>query len=269
MSTARVDILMEKGSDEALDTEFYALSGGIWLEEQGGSLLMKCYPPDAEAFLAYLRVSRLSEVRVTMVQEEERDYVALVRQHFTPVRIGSVTILPPWRKTKRKGAVLVIEPGMAFGTGRHESTKLMIRMMAHVDMGGKRVLDLGSGSAILSLYARLLGARPVVAVDNDPLAGIAAKKSCSLNRANDVLIACAGPEGIKGRFDILLANLDFDTFKTHAREIARLVDEGGYLIASGIETQHASRAALLFKPMTLVRKRRMRDWCAFLFRRGG
>jgi len=268
LSIARVDILVEKGSDEALEPDFYALSGGIWLEEQGGSLLMKCYPPDAKAFLAYLRASRLSQVPVAMVHEEERDYVALVRQHFTPVRIGSVTILPPWRKTKRKGAVLIIEPGMAFGTGRHESTNLMIRMMADVDMGGKRVLDLGSGSAILALYARLLGARSVVAVDNDPLAGIAAKKSCSLNRADDLLIACAGPEGIKGRFDILLANLDFDTFKRHAREIERLVDDKGYLIASGIETQYEARVAPLFKPMALVRKRRMRDWHAFLFRRG-
>src|SRR5208283_1415968 len=214
---------------------------------------MKCYPPDVEAFLDYLGRSKTSLGRVTVVHEEEKDYVALVRQHFTPVRIGNVTILPPWRKTRKKGAVLVIEPGMAFGTGRHESTRLMIKMMGTIDMSGKRVVDVGCGSGVLAVYARLLGAASIVAIDNDPLAGIAAKKSCALNRADDVLIATTGPEGIRGRFDVVLANLDFDTFARYGREVVRLVADGGYLIASGIERQFAPRVGPLFEPMTLVR----------------
>ncbi len=266
MSTIRVDLLSHIGAEEVLDSEFYALSGGIWIEEQGGSVLMKCYPPDLEAFLNYLGTSKTFTDRVTVVHEEVKDYVALVRQHFTPVKVGDVTILPPWRKTRKKGAVLVIEPGMAFGTGRHESTRLMIRMMGAIGMSGKRVLDVGCGSGILAVYARFLGAASIVAIDNDPLAGLAAKKSCALNKADDVLIAATGPEGIRGRFDVVLANLDFDTFGKYGREVVRLVDDGGYLIASGIERQYAPRVGRLFEPMTLVRKKRLGDWYGFVFR---
>lgn len=270
MPVVRVDITLRKGTEEALDAEFYALSGGIWIEEQGASVLLKCYPPDSGAFLSYLAGLRPAPGHWRTVQEEEKDYVSVVRRLFTTVRVGDVTILPPWRKTKRKGPVIVIEPGMAFGTGRHESTRLMIRMMGALGSAkGKRVLDVGSGSGILAVYARLLGAPFVVAIDNDPLAAVAATKGFALNGADDILLACAGPGAIRGRFDVVLANLDFETFRRHGREIVRLVNDGGYLIASGIERQYASRVAPLFEPMTLVRARRLGDWHAFLFRSGG
>jgi len=269
LSIVRVEITVAKGAEEALDAEFYGLSGGIWIEEQGDSLLLKCYPPDSEAFLSYLASSKLPFGHWTTAREEERDYVSVVRRLFTPVRVGDVTILPPWRNTKRKGPVIVIEPGMAFGTGRHESTRLMIRMMGSLDMKGKRVLDVGSGSGVLAVYARLLGAAAVAAIDNDPLACIAARKGFTLNQADDILLARAGPGAIRGRFDVILANLDFHTFGRLGTDIVRLVGDGGYLVVSGIERQYAPLAARLFEPMTLVRKRRLGDWHGFLFRGGG
>jgi len=269
LSVVRVDITVRKGVEEALGAEFYGLSGGIWIEDAGTEVLLKCYPPDSEAFLSYLAGLKPPPGSWRTVREEEKDYVSEVRRLFTPVRVGDVTILPPWRKTKRKGKVIVIEPGMAFGTGRHESTRLMIGMMGSLGMKGKRVLDVGSGSGILSTYARLLDAASVVAIDNDPLAAIAARKGFALNGADHILLACAGPGAIKKRFDVVLANLDFDTFRKHGREVAALVDDGGYLIASGIERQYAPDAPSLFPLMTLVRKRRLGDWHAFVFRKRG
>ena len=266
MPIVRVDIALRKGAEEALDPEFYALSGGIWVEERDASVLLKCYPTDSEAFLSYLAKSKPPLNRWKMVPEEEKDYVSVVRRLFTPVRVGDVTILPPWRKTKRKGPVIVIEPGMAFGTGRHESTRLMIGMMGTIDVKGRRVLDVGSGSGVLAVYARLLGAASVAAIDNDPLAVIAANKGFRLNGAVDILLACAGPGALKAKFDVVVANLDFDTFRQHGRDIVSLVDDGGYLIAGGIEKQYAPQVTPLFEPMTPVRKKRLRDWYGFLFR---
>ena len=266
MSVVRVDITLRKGAEETLDAEFYGLSGGIWIEEQGTSVVLKCYPPDSEALLSYLAGLKPAPDRLRTVREEEKDYVSVVRRLFTPVRVGDVTILPPWRRTKRKGPVIVIEPGMAFGTGRHESTRLMIGMMGSLGMKGKRVLDVGSGSGVLAVYGRLLGAASVAAIDNDPVAGIAARTGFALNGADNILLACSGPGAIRGRFDVVLANLDFDTFRKHGQDIVRLVDDGGYLIASGIERQYAQGTPPLFEPMTLVRKRKLRDWHGFLFR---
>jgi ribosomal protein L11 methyltransferase len=261
----RVDILAEKGTEESLDHRFYAMCSGLWIEESQGKVLIKCYPTDTDTFLSLIGKSVAAE-GVTVIEEEEKDYVSLVRRHFTPIKIGDVTILPPWRRATGKGMHIIIEPGMAFGTGRHESTKMMMKLIGSIDMRGKRVLDIGSGSGILAIYAWLSGAASVTAIDHDPLAAEAIAKGCSLNHCEEIVFACSGIEGIRGRFDVVLANLDFDTFKAHSPAIIDKVENGGYLVVSGIEEQYEAQAVHLFKTMLLVRRARMKDWRSFVFR---
>jgi ribosomal protein L11 methyltransferase len=267
MPVRRLDVLVEKGVEESLDAEFYSMCNGLWIEDHDGQVLIKCYPSETDTFVSYLRRSMPAAVVVAVAEEADTDYVSMVRRHFVPVRIGDVTILPPWRKTRKKGKIIVIEPGMAFGTGRHESTKMMIRLMGRVDVQGKSVLDIGSGSGILAIYARLMGAGSVVAIDHDPLAAEAIRKGCELNYCDDVTYACSGMEGVKGHFQVVLANLDFDTFKLHASRIIDLVESGGCLVISGIERQYETRVRPLFQALTLIRRARMRDWRSFVFRK--
>src|SRR5208283_4920125 len=105
-----------------------------------------CYPADPDRFCAYVRGAGVPVRLLTTTQEEEKDYVALVRRHFTPVKVGDLTIVAPWRRRPMRGRTIVIEPGMAFGTGRHESTKLMVKMMDRLLIERTSVLDIGSGS---------------------------------------------------------------------------------------------------------------------------
>ncbi len=266
MSVTRIDILTRRGTEESLDEQFYAMCDGIWIEDHGERVLLKCYPRGTDAFLSHVRESMPWAEMVTVVDEEEMDYVSLVRRHFTPLRIGEVTILPPWRRTSKKGKIIVIEPGMAFGTGRHESTRMMIKLMGRIDVAGKRVLDIGSGSGILAIYAWLRGAASVTAIDRDPLAAEAIKKGCELNRCDRVLYACSDIEGVRGRFPVVLANLDFDTFSRHVGSVVQKVEEGGILVVSGIEYQYEATALKLFETLTLIRRARMRDWRSFVFR---
>jgi ribosomal protein L11 methyltransferase len=261
----RVDISVQKGIEESLSPEFYTRCGGVWIEEAGDQVRIKCYPPDAADFIHFLRQSMPFLKEVTVVEEEEKDYVSLVRSHFTPVHVGEVTILPPWRKTKKSGKTIVIEPGMAFGTGRHESTRLMIKMMSQLDLAGKKVLDVGTGSGILALYACMSGA-DVVAIDHDPIAAEAAKKGGDLNECK-MVIACSGAEAVRGKFDVVLANLDFDTFVRHGSDVIDRVNEGSYLVVSGIEQQYEKRVASLFMSLTMIHKTKMRDWRGYVFRR--
>jgi ribosomal protein L11 methyltransferase len=153
---------------------------------------------------------------------------------------------------------------MAFGTGRHESTKLMLRMMNRIDLKGRNVLDVGCGSGILAVRAAQKGAL-VTAVDRDPLAGTAARHNFALNEMRQILLACADLENLKGRFDVVLANLDFDTIEKHYEAIVGRVSGGGHLLISGIENQYKESLLSLFSDHTLVRSPSMNDWHAFTF----
>ncbi len=239
---------------------------GFWVEDAGADVLIKCYPKNVEAFLQLLLKSKLPIKQTRVLKEVVQDYAALTKKFFQPIRASGVKILAPWHRTRDPGPHIVIEAGMAFGTGRHESTKLMLRMMNAVEFRKKSVLDLGSGSGILAIYAALRGARSVTAVDSDPLAMEAARHNFDLNKVKRIRLACTDLAHVSGTFHIVLANLDFDTFRKYCQNIARRVVEGGYLLVSGIEAQYAKGLPSLFADHTLVKTMKMNDWYGFTFR---
>ncbi len=260
----RVDLVVEKGTDELLPELVFAECGGVWVEEANGETVIKCYPKKVRPFLRHIRESGLPVKKSIVVKEELQDYVALTKKYFRPITVSGVTILAPWQKRRKTGPVLVIDPGMAFGTGRHESTKLMLRMMNKIDLKGRNVLDVGSGSGILALRAAQKEAL-VTAIDRDPLAAAAARHNFALNGMHQILLACADLENLKGQFDVVLANLDFDTIEKHYETIVRRVSDRGLLLISGIESQYKERLLALFSAHTLVRNTSMNDWHAFTF----
>jgi ribosomal protein L11 methyltransferase len=267
MTITRVEILAEKGVEEALPPEFYLLCNGVWIEDFQSSVLIKCYPSVVATFLDYLTKSGLPVERTTVVEEEEKDYAEEVRRQFTNLRIGDVTVVPPWRRTRRKGRAIIIEPGMAFGTGRHESTRLMMKMMRAINFSGKRVLDIGTGSGILAFYASMLGASDVLAIDNDPLATEAVRKGLVMNNIDNLAVKCTDLTKVRGRFDIVLANLEFGIFEKHAGDVVKRVSDDGTLMISGIEAQYGKQVLPLFRPHKLVIKRKMGDWHGYVFQR--
>ncbi len=267
-ATTRIEVLIRRGADELLPFELYESSGsGLWIEEKEEGVLIKCYPQDVESFLRILHASSLGIKEVHIEKEDIVDYAEMVRKYFRPISIGDVTIVAPWTKRKAEGMRLVIEPGMAFGTGRHESTVLMLRMIHSLDVKGRRVLDLGCGSGILALYAALLGAKGVTAVDNDPDAVFSAKRNAALNRLRRVKFACADLNDLRGNFDIVLANLDKGIFEKSAPAVARLVKKGGRLVVSGILKKERQSIPPLFKGFKLLDSAHKNAWCSFVFGR--
>jgi ribosomal protein L11 methyltransferase len=265
----RLEILVEKGAEELLPEEFYTGSGhGIWIEDQGADVLIKCYPEDPEQFIALFKRTGLAAKAVRVLEEEQQDYAALTLKYFRPIRIDGLTIIPPWSKKKPESTFVVIEPGMAFGTGRHESTRLMIGLMKTQDFAGKRVLDLGCGSAILSLYAEKLGASRVISVDNDIDAVLSAKKNLLLNGSRAVSLACASLGDIRGSFDVILANIDIRTFSVFAAQVERLLAAKGHLFVSGILGRDRKNLLSLFPQLQLLRIEQKNAWRGFLFVRG-
>lgn len=264
----RVEILAEKGQEELFTESIYHRVGtGIWIEGQGDFVLIKCYPEEPESFLRQLRALNLKITSLTIHQEKLKDYSELTKHYFRPIKIGALIIRAPWNKRKDTFREIVIEPGMAFGTGRHESTKIMIKLMDAVDFTGKTVLDIGCGSGILALNASLLGAQKILAVDNDFDAVLNARKNALLNKAYTINLACANLQDIRGTYDIVLANIDIKTFSEHSEAVASLVRKDGYLFVSGILNKKRSHLLRLFHDWNLVISHRMNSWHGFLFSR--
>jgi ribosomal protein L11 methylase PrmA len=133
----RVELRLEKGLEELLPEDLYLLSkSGVWTEEKGDFVLVRFYPDDRDAFLLAVKTLPVPVTEVKVEEEELRDYSALTHQYFRPIRIEDLTVRAPWNKGTAKDPSLIIEPGMAFGTGRHESTRLMIKIMKSVDFKG-------------------------------------------------------------------------------------------------------------------------------------
>lgn len=267
-SICRVEILIEKGQEELLPDDLHRLSGkGFWLEDQGELVLLKCYPHNPDAFIEKLSVSGINIVRLHVEEEEPRDYAELTRQYFRPIKIGDLIIRAPWNKKRGNGREIIIEPGMAFGTGRHESTRIMIKLMDEIDFKGKGVIDIGCGSGILALYAHALGVKEVYAVDNDPDATSNAQKNASLNKAGTINIACANLQDVTGTFDVVLANIDIKTFSGSSAKVASLVKSDGLLLVSGILKKNKTELLRLFQDWKLVKFYTQKSWCGFILKK--
>jgi ribosomal protein L11 methyltransferase len=270
-SRTRVDITVKKGAQELFPESFYEElpASGIWIEEKGDKAVIKCYPENVNAFLRMLRTLKIATKDVLVTDEPEQDYAELTKKYFRPIQIEGLTILAPWNKTNRKGPRILIEPGMAFGTGRHESTRLMIKLMNGIDFKGKKVLDIGCGSAILSLYATLLGAKKVLAVDNDEDTVLSARKNIELNNTQAIDIICSDLMHMSRTYDIVLANIDIRTFRATSTHILKLLRKNGYLVVSGILGRDKKELLSLFGSLSCLRVEQKNSWRGFVFQQIG
>lgn len=265
----RVDIVIDPGAYELLPEDIYTVHcpSGLWILEENSLTIMRAYPEHVETYIAAVRASGIKVGKITVTEEPRRDYAEMARKYFRPVSVEDIVIRTPWNGKHKGITYITIDPGMAFGTGRHESTRLMMKMMRDTDFTGKRVLDLGCGSGLLSLYARLKGAKYVYAVDNDLDAVLSAQKNVLLNEASGIELVCADLKDVRGRYDIILANLDIRTFALYSTHIMELWKRDGTLIISGILGREKKDALNLFLPCTPVAEVKKNSWRGFLFKR--
>ena len=222
----------------------------------------------------------------------EADWANAWKAHFPVLRIGRrIVIRPTWRRHRRQpdDVVLALDPGMAFGTGLHPTTRLCLAALESIadrgllgrrgtdggadgraDGGAARVLDVGSGSGILSIAAAKLGAASVLAVDVDPIAVEASAANARRNRLSRLVNAREGsaPSG-EGPFDVVLANLIASLLITLADGLVEDLRPGGTLIASGIflTREEDVVAAFAARGLQVASRWADGDWVALELRR--
>lgn len=171
----------------------------------------------------------------------DADWVRLAQAQFEPIRISArLWIVPTWHAPPDPGAVnLLLDPGAAFGTGSHPTTRLCLAWLEHVVRGGESVLDYGCGSGILAIAAMKLGARRATAVDIDPLALEAARYNA---RSNDVVLdVLAADTPLTLEADITVANILANPLRMLAPVLASHTAPGGRLALSGILAAQAAQ----------------------------
>ncbi len=132
---------------------------------------------------------------------------------------------------------LVIEPKMSFGTANHETTAQIIQLMLETDFRGKRVLDMGSGTAVLAILAKKLGAARTVAIDNDEWAYRNAFTNCELNGISDIEIVLGDALAIKGQFDVVLANINRNILLRDMHYYVEAMSSNAHIFFSGFYTE--------------------------------
>ncbi|MGB6067360.1 MAG: 50S ribosomal protein L11 methyltransferase [Desulfomonilaceae bacterium] len=214
-------------------------------------------------------------VETTPLQNE--NWALTWKAHFKSVKVGKrLIITPPWLKPRsRTREVVVIEPAEAFGTGTHETTRsCLVFLEAALEESRKgnealTFLDVGCGSGILGIAAIKLGAGPVLAVDNDPVAVQAAAKNALLNQVEDRLqFKCAPVKDLTGQFDVVAANLDPMTLTANRAKLIALT--GRYLIVAGVPLDQWDGIRGLFVSHNLVLTREITEseWGAGRFGKG-
>lgn len=214
----------------------------------------------------------IGELETSDVAEE--DWANAWKAHYHPIRIGRRFLVRPlWIDVPPDSdrITLDLDPGMAFGTGLHPTTQLCLEALEDLDLAGKRVLDLGTGSGILAIASKKLGAAEVLALDVDSVAVEAARGNLAVNGLGEGVTVGQGslPLDAPRLFDVVLANIIARVIIDLSAELAGALEPDGVLVASGIiDDREGEVAAALQRAGLSVESRRRGDWRAMICRPG-
>lgn len=188
--------------------------------------------------------SAYPSAKYELVREENRDWLEEWKKGFKPFLFSNpFWVIPSWltpppEAPKNPDHLIYVEPGMAFGTGTHETTRLAAGFIIEELDRTKHhsLLDVGTGTAILALVARRLGVQKVVGIDNDPEARRTARENLELNKTHDIEIPDKNIEDIQETYDLVIANIIDGVLTMLCHELNRVLKPGGRMILSGVLT---------------------------------
>ncbi|WNS74351.1 50S ribosomal protein L11 methyltransferase [Bacillus sp. DTU_2020_1000418_1_SI_GHA_SEK_038] len=214
-----------------------------------------------------------NDISISEVNEEE--WATAWKKYYHPVKISErFTIVPSWEKyTPVSSDELIIEldPGMAFGTGTHPTTVMCIQALERTVNTGDNIIDVGTGSGVLSIAAAMLGAEKVTALDLDEVAVNSARENIELNKVHNIVNVAQNNllDGITGKVDIVVANILAEIILRFTDDVASVVKKDGFFIASGIILQKKQEVkdAMLSAGFQIEETIQMEDWVAIIGRR--
>jgi len=278
MSMIDNGLMIEDYSDFSLNGMYGELVDDTILNADKDTVKVSVFVPE-ERSLAECRSFITERLSILSVSAEisaegmrEEDWAESWKQYYKPVHLGKITVVPAWEDyTPSDDEVIIkMDPGMAFGTGTHETTRLVIRLMQDEILGGERVLDMGTGSGILSICAAKLGAKSCNAYDIDPVAVKVARENARDGGCDNITVGVSdllkGVDLSEGKYDICLANIVADIILRMLPDINNYVKPEGKIILSGIISPRADeiREAVRKYGYKIIKEETENDWLAMM-----
>lgn len=215
---------------------------------------------------------------VQSVDVPDEDWAARSQASLRAVRVGDIVVAPPWdvpagprnkARPATRDVVIVIQPSMGFGTGHHATTRLCLAALQRLDLSGRSVIDVGTGSAVLAIAASLFGANPVVGIDDDADAITSARESLDLNAEAKVTLAVADLRSASATLtpaNVVVANLTGGLLVAAAPTLQRLAAPGGRLILSGFMTTEEQDVLAAFSSWQIEHRAEQDEWICVTLR---
>ena len=281
MSMLDNGLMIEDFSDFTLNGMYGDLVDDSILNADKETVKVSLFVPEEKNLSEYTsflrdRFAALSiDAELTLDGMNEEDWAESWKQYYKPIPLGKVTIVPAWEKyDARDGEVIIrMDPGMAFGTGTHETTRLVMRIMQDELRGGERVLDVGTGSGILSICASKLGAKTCNAYDIDPVAVKIAKENAEADGCDNVTVGVSdllrGVDLSGGRYDFCVANIVADIIIRMMPDLGEYITDDAPVILSGIILMRRDEviACVEENGYHLEREVRENDWVALMIKK--
>jgi len=230
-------------------------------------------PAERDRAHAGLRVE-FPDVRLEPVDVPDENWAARSQASLRAIRVGDIIVAPPWdvpagaqrsncpaADGEPDATVIVIHPSMGFGTGHHATTRLCLAALQRLDLRGRSVLDVGTGSGVLAIAARFLGATHVVGIDDDPDAVASARENLELNKVVDLTLVVGDLRSADlDPADVVVANLTGGLLASAAPRLQQLAAPGGRLILSGLMVQEDAQTLRAFAPWTVEHRAEEDGW---------
>lgn len=242
-------------------------------------VIIKAYFPEDENLLDRIELVRDNIERipynetgkslgeVTLTEVYEKDWAEAWKKYYKPIKIGEkVVIKPTWEEyEKEKGEIIIeLDPGMAFGTGTHETTMMCIEALESYVKNGHKVLDIGCGSGILSIVAAKLGAKKVIGVDLDQMSVKVSNENIHLNKVEDLVEIRLGNlfDVVHEKANIIVSNIIAEVIMDMVDHIGNYLHTGGIFIASGIILEKVDKVKdkLMENGLEILEIKDMGEW---------
>lgn len=212
---------------------------------------------------------------VTISEVNEEEWATAWKKYYHPVKISEkFTIVPTWEEyspVHSDELIVELDPGMAFGTGTHPTTVMCVQALERTIQRGDQVIDVGTGSGVLSIAAALLGAEKVQALDLDEVAVNSARINVKLNKVHDRVTVAQNNllDGLTEQADVIVANILAEVILRFTEAAANLVKKDGYFITSGIilPKKQEVKDAVVKAGFAVEEILQMEDWVAFICRK--